>query len=358
MRNNNHQPFYRQIVYWLLLILSSSLQALEISPLYNPLPALTARELAVIVNDADPLSVQIASYYQRKRSIPPAQLIHVKFNVHSDAMSQSQFESLKKQVDQQTPKHVQAYALTWIQPFKVDCMSITTAFAFGFDKAFCAKGCLETRKSPYFASNSTKPFREEHLRPTMLLAAQNFAQAKQLIDRGVTADYTHPQGSGYLLKTSDAARSSRAELFPKIAEKFTGVWPVYYLQQDALENKSDVVFYFTGLVKVPNINSNIYLPGAVADHLTSTGGVLSGSGQMNSLEWLKAGATGSYGAVVEPCNFPGKFPNPEVLIYFYLRGSSLIEAYWKSVQQPGQGIFIGEPLAKPFAYPLQKESSH
>jgi hypothetical protein len=37
-------------------------------------------------------------------------------------------------------------------------------------------------------------------------------------------------------------------------------------------------------------------------------------------------------------------------MYFYLRGSSLIEAYWKSVAQPGQGIFVGEPLAKPFAY--------
>lgn len=33
----------------------------------------------------------------------------------------------------------------------------------------------------------------------------------------------------------------------------------------------------------------------------------------------------------------------------YLQGETLIEAYWKSVAMPGQGIFIGEPLAKPFA---------
>ena len=80
---------------------------------------------------------------------------------------------------------------------------------------------------------------------------------------------------------------------------------------------------------------------------------MSGSSQMNILEWIKAGATGSYGAVVEPCNFPAKFSNPAVLMYHYLRGSSLIEAYWKSVAQPGQGIFVGDPLAKPFAYPIQ-----
>jgi hypothetical protein len=29
---------------------------------------------------------------------------------------------------------------------------------------------------------------------------------------------------------------------------------------------------------------------------------------------------------------------------------SLIESYWKSAAVPDQGIFIGEPLAKPFAY--------
>jgi hypothetical protein len=70
---------------------------------------------------------------------------------------------------------------------------------------------------------------------------------------------------------------------------------------------------------------------------------------MSSLRWLEAGATGSYGAVVEPCNYPAKFPVPAVVMAHYLQGETLIEAYWKSVQMPGQGIFIGEPLARPFA---------
>jgi hypothetical protein len=37
-----------------------------------------------------------------------------------------------------------------------------------------------------------------------------------------------------------------------------------------------------------------------------------------------------------------------VAIGRYLQGETLIEAYWKSVLMPGQGIFIGEPLAAPF----------
>jgi uncharacterized protein (TIGR03790 family) len=69
---------------------------------------------------------------------------------------------------------------------------------------------------------------------------------------------------------------------------------------------------------------------------------------MSALRWLEAGATGSYGTVVEPCNFLAKFPNPSLLLTYYRRGDTLIEAYWRSVAMPGQGVFIGEPLARPW----------
>jgi uncharacterized protein (TIGR03790 family) len=91
-----------------------------------------------------------------------------------------------------------------------------------------------------------------------------------------------------------------------------------------------------------------FLPGALADHLTSLGGDLLGQGQMSSLRWLDAGATASYGSVSEPCNYWQKFPNPSVLLRHYLQGDTAIEAYWKSVAWPAQGIFIGEPLAAPY----------
>jgi uncharacterized protein (TIGR03790 family) len=90
------------------------------------------------------------------------------------------------------------------------------------------------------------------------------------------------------------------------------------------------------------------VPGALADHLTSLGGDLLGDGQMSSLRWLGAGATASYGSVSEPCNYWQKFPNPTVLLKHYVQGNSAIEAYWKSVAWPTQGLFIGEPLAAPY----------
>jgi hypothetical protein len=73
------------------------------------------------------------------------------------------------------------------------------------------------------------------------------------------------------------------------------------------------------------------------------------SSQMSAMKWLESGATGSFGAVIEPCNFPQKFPNANIAMRHYLSGDSLIEAYWKSVPWPGHGIFVGEPLAKPYA---------
>ena len=126
------------------------------------------------------------------------------------------------------------------------------------------------------------------------------------------------------------------------------------LKQDALTDKKDVLFYFIGKEKVDGLETLGFAPGAIADHLTSAGGVLIGGSQMSALRWLEAGATGSYGAVVEPCNIPQKFPYPAVVIGHYLRGETLIEAYWKSVNMPGQGIFIGEPLASPFRRPAAR----
>jgi len=322
----------------------------QLSPLYRPAPSLSADELAVIVNDNDPLSRQIADYYAEQRHIPPDQVIHVQFPPRKAVLTESEFKHIKLQVDAKTPKRVQAFALTWLQPFRVECMSITTAFAAGFDREFCAKGCQQTRGSPYFASDTGKPFDTYGWRPAMTLAAADFAEAKRLIDRGIASDFSQPRGTAYLLNTKDKARSSRAVAFPKVASALNPYWPVQYLEQDYIEGRKDVMFYFTGLIRVPHLSDNQFLPGAVADHLTSAGGVMSGSDQMNVMEWLRAGATASYGAVVEPCNFPVKFSNPGLLLYNYLRGSTVIEAYWKSVAQPGQGLFVGEPLARPFGF--------
>jgi uncharacterized protein (TIGR03790 family) len=314
-----------------------------------PQPALAAAQLGVIVNDDDPDSVAIAAYYREKRGIPAANLVHVRFQPGRSTLPRDEFVTLKRRVDRLTPRQVQAYALTWAQPYRVDCMSITAAFAFGFNPAYCASTCQPTQPSPYFNSSVTRPYAAYRMRPTMSLAAANVAEAKRLIDRGVASDGSDPAGTAYLVSTSDPARNVRAAGYAPLRARLQGIMRTEVVEANAIEDKRDVMFYFTGLARVPDIAHNRFLPGAIADHLTSAGGVLFGGSQMSSLAWLEAGATGSYGAVVEPCNFPSKFPVPGVVMAHYLQGETLIEAYWKSVEMPGQGLFIGEPLARPFA---------
>jgi len=229
-------------------------------------------------------------------------------------------------------------------------MSITTAFAFGFDRGFCAEGCKPTRPSPYYDARVARPFAQLKIRPTMAIAAVSFQQAKALIDRGVESDGSFPAGTAYLLSTSDKARNVRSVWYQAVQQLLEKRVNVRRLPEDALRDKNDVLFYFTGKSSVEGLDTLRFVPGAVADHLTSFGGMLTDSGQMSALRWLEAGATGSYGTVVEPCNMLQKFPHPAVVMDHYLRGETLIEAYWKSVAMPGQGIF-GEPLAAPFRRP-------
>jgi uncharacterized protein (TIGR03790 family) len=308
-----------------------------------------SQRLAIIVNEEDPQSRRIANYYQVKRGIPDENVISIALPADSKGIGRGKFEQIYQQVINNTPAHVQFYALAWSQPFRVGCMSITSAFAFGYDEAYCAKGCNSTRQSAYFNTATRRPFNQLGVRPTMMLAGSSLEQVRAMIDRGVDSDATYPKGTAYLVSTGDKARNVRSQFYPSVLAQLGNRINIKIENTDILSDKDDVLFYITGLKQVENIDSNRFVNGAIADHLTSTGGVLFNGRQMSILRWLDAGATASYGTVVEPCAFPQKFPHPAIVIDRYTRGETLIEAYWKSVAWPGQGLFVGEPLASPYA---------
>lgn len=303
--------------------------------------------MAVVIDSADPLSEAIGRYYAQRRGIPAANIVRVAFDDRREVMPPEQFLALKALIDARLPAGIQAYALTWREPFRVGCMSMTAAFAFGLDRRYCATGCRTTLPSRYYDSDSRRPFDDLHIRPAMVLAAVNLADARALVDRGVRSDGSRPRGTAYLVISGDRSRDVRVAEYASAQRRLSGRLNIQ-IDGAPVVDRGDVLFYFIGAVRVSGLSSDRFLPGAVADHLTSTGGNLIGSMQMSALAWLQAGATGSYGTVVEPCNFTAKFPNVAVLMQRYLGGETLIEAYWKSVAMPGQGIFIGDPLAAPF----------
>ncbi|MDB5817394.1 MAG: hypothetical protein JWQ11_1034 [Rhizobacter sp.] len=315
---------------------------------------LTHHDIGLVINMLDPYSVAVGNHYIAARKLQPDQVLRVEIPVRA-ALTPEEFAVLSERIQQHFGQQVQALALAWREPFAVGCNSITGAIALGYDAALCNQTCGRTRLSPYFNAPTNRPFTDLKLRPSMLLAASDVATATRMIDRGVASDGTlglrgAPPVNAWYASTTDRSRNVRAGLFPPagLVRQF-GI-DVHVASTDELDHVDRVVLYLTGLPKVDGLDSIGWVPGALADHLTSTGGVLDDtSGQMPATAWITSGATASYGSVSEPCNHLQKFPHPQILLLHYAQGQTALEAYWKSVAWPQQGVFIGEPLAAPFA---------
>lgn len=327
------------------------------------LPRFGADQLVLLVAEGDPLSEAVAQRYQQARGLSDRQVLRVKLPADvGDAIDATAFQALRAELMARLDDRAQAMLVTWSRPSRVQgpcAMSITAALSFGFDAARCG-GCSKTTASPYYDSPAIQPWTQLQLRPAMMLGATTLAEADALIARGLASEGLMTRGGvqaqGWLVRTSDPARSVRYPDFGYAAAlsvpglTWHRVDNAAGASSNVVTGQADLLFYFTGLTHVPGAETNRWLPGAYADHMTSYAGVLpSGGGQMPATAWLAAGATGSYGSVEEPCNYVEKFPQASVLVRHYATGQTLIEALWKSVRWPGQGLFLGDPLARPWA---------
>lgn len=174
-----------------------------------------------------------------------------------------------------------------------------------------------------------------------------------MIDRSVAVDGTRPPGTFYYMETTDAARSGpRDAAFDAAvssivalggqAEHLLGILPI---------GRHDCLGVMTGWAS-PGIDAAdmTLLPGAICDHLTSFAATFDEPAQEKMTRWIAKGASGTWGTIEEPCNYPGKFPHAREYVYYY-KGLSLGESVFRSVQYvPFQGLLIGDPLTRPFAY--------
>lgn len=323
------------------------------APLLKVNGRLLPKDLGLVINVDDPYSVEVGEYYAKVRGILPRNILKVSLPLKG-VLTRDEFEGLARQVDAFYGDRVQGLALAWKWPFAVDCNSITGALTLGFDPQLCKQTCAPSKQSRYYGSYSTRPYQDAGLRLSMLLAARDADQAMSMIDLGVKSDRTlglrgAPPVNVHFVTTSDAVRSRRQVLYPPQGPVPALGLDVHLDQADALRGVDKVLMYITGRERIDGLGSVSFVPGALADHLTSYGGILDAShGQMTVLSWIEAGATASYGTTSEPCAHLQKFPHPQALLLFYAGGATAMEAYWKSVQWPQQGLFVGEPLAAPF----------
>jgi len=316
----------------------------------NAVPSLAAideQSIAVVINQQDQDSVELGQSYVDVHGIPEEHIIRVSMQKRN-SIPLGEVEQLLDQLDRQRFPGLSGYALVWEKPFRAECMSITSAVALRGNRAACTTGCRPTLANPWFFDPAGARPSTREVRPAMLVTGGDAASTRALIQRGLRSKQNSTTGQALLVLSGDPNRDIRRPRFRQMTKR---VLPRLKTRMIVgFPSEADgIMFYLTGAVSVPHLEHIEFLPGAVADHVTSNGGTLYNSPQMSSLEWIRAGATASYGTVVEPCNLPGKFPDPVRLMERYTAGDSVLQAYWGSVAMPGQGVFVGDPLARPFA---------
>lgn len=179
------------------------------------------------------------------------------------------------------------------------------------------------------------------------------AEVLATIDRSVAADGTFPAGTFYFMQTTDALRSApRHGAFPGAVSAITAHGgTAQHLFADLPLGQFDCMGIMTGLLGPDIDNANLgVLPGAFCDHLTSYAATFDSPAQTKMSRWISKGASGTSGAVEEPCNYAGKFAHARLHV-FYQQGLSLGEAWYRSMgYAPFQTLFLGDPLTRPFAH--------
>ena len=197
--------------------------SVKVATLVVPRSSIQASEIAVLINDNDPQSVEVANYYQQVRKIPSRNMIHLNFDqdkIHpglpsNNGIDPAEFAALKAQADAAAGPEIQAFVVSWSKPFRIARFnyyptnySITSAFAFGIDApSLTSNNCAAMPVNRYFGSSSTAPYTDFGIRPTMMLAGQSAASVKATIDKGLKADRTLPKGDGWFVRTADSVRS-------------------------------------------------------------------------------------------------------------------------------------------------------
>ena len=171
------------------------------------------------------------------------------------------------------------------------------------------------------------------------------------LQRAAAADGTRPAGTIYLMTNSDVRTTTRSGAFPAVVKALAGLGIKAEVASGSLpENKRDVAGLMAGTPTFdwPASGSTI-LPGAICENLTSFGGIFTPNTSQTPLsEFLRAGAAGSSGTVIEPYSIQAKFPHPGIHVH-YCRGASLAEAFYQSVGSPYQLLVVGDPLCQPWA---------
>jgi len=172
------------------------------------------------------------------------------------------------------------------------------------------------------------------------------------LQRAAASDGTHPGGSVYFESNSDIRSTMRSGEWTTTASQLAARDLSQQLENNVAgatpQNRSDVVGAACGAPTLVLNNGSTYLSGSWADDVTSYGCAFTDTSQTKATKFIASGAAGTTGAVVEPYSIAARFTNTSIYT-FIADGSTLGEAFAKSVVSPDVQLPLGDMLAQPAA---------
>ena len=128
-----------------------------------------------------------------------------------------------------------------------------------------------------------------------------------------------PPGTIYFMWNKDVRSATRDKCFTSVAAQINALGVPAKVQQGSVpEGAKDVTGLMVGAADFSLAKSAIVIrPGAICEHLTSAGGILTaGNFQTPLSEFLRHGAAGASGTVAEPYAIQAKFPLPSLQLHY------------------------------------------
>ncbi len=353
--------------------------------LFAATPALLAQSAAntlVVVNDSSLFSRRIADYYVHKRSIPLANVCHLKVPIEESIPRDVYEKGIEAPIAAYLTAHGLREQILYIVttlglPLRVTGSGTsdanTTAAAVDSEltllyakmrgSKFKTSGLIP---NPFFGKKDA-PFQHPQF-PIYLvtrLAGYDFEDVKGIIDRSLQA----ANRGKFVIDLNENDNEPGNDWLRAAARSLPAGRVVLDTTTAVLYDQRDVIAYAAWGSNDKHRKRRLlgfqWLPGAIANEFVSTNGrtferppdswtittwkdtqrFFAGSPQSLTADYIHEGVTGCSGHIDEP--YLAAIPRPDLLLPAYYSGRNLAESYY--VAMPGlswQNIVVGDPLCK------------
>lgn len=310
-----------------------------------------AGEVLVVANERDAASMELAEAYRRARSLPAANLLALPFedsiNLQAGQFRDKLMDPLLRRWNSLRP-HPRYIVLMRGVPYRTGQLSTTAGILFD---------SLDQQPVPhgYFGETAAfdpdVPWSGRRLRPATVLSGYTVSDTLALIDNSQEHYPVKDLAGSFYFCQGQGPRGVRNRQIQDVIKALRAADArAEYQEKPELRNERRIMGYFTGKTRV-HISSNSFMPGALAGNLTSYGGyLLDERGHTSVLSFVRHGAAGGYGTVVEPTNASTRWPHLGLTVD-YAQGATLSDAYLRRLMDPSLGVVVGDPLCAPFSVP-------